>query len=70
MLEEFVNDKTADQSGNRIAMMIFPTEQMDAHEIKPLVASTGWDESKPEAMRRLDSFPRAVDGHKISGRQC
>jgi len=67
MLEEFVNDKTSDQSGNRIAMMIFPAEQMDAHEIKPLVTSTGWDEGKPEVVRKLEAFPNLAMGIKYQG---
>jgi signal transduction histidine kinase len=67
MLAGFVNEKQADQSGNRIAMMICPAEQMDAHEIKPFVASAGWGEGKPEVMRKLDNFPGLAMGIKYQG---
>jgi signal transduction histidine kinase len=67
MLEASVNDKTSDQGGNRIAMMIYPADQMDARDIKPVVASSGWGEGKPEVMRKLDSFPGLAMGIKYQG---
>jgi signal transduction histidine kinase len=67
MLEASVNQKTSDQGGNRIAMMIYPADQMDAHEIKPLVASAGWGEGKPEVMRRMDVFNGLAMGIKYQG---
>ena len=56
MLDSFLKEKS-EQGGNQIAMMIFPWEQMDAHEMKPFVASTGWGEGKPEVVRKLENFP-------------
>ena len=67
MLAGFVNEKQADQGGNRIAMMIYPAEQMDAHEIKPFVTSAGWGDGKPEVMRKLDNFPGLAMGIKYQG---
>jgi len=67
MLAGFVNEKQADQGGNRIAMMIYPAEQMDAHEIKPFVTSAGWGEGKPEVPRKLDNFPGLAMGIKYQG---
>jgi signal transduction histidine kinase len=67
MLEASVNQKTSDQGGNRIAMMIYPSEQMDAHDIKPLVASAGWGEGKPEVMRKMDIFTGLAMGIKYQG---
>jgi signal transduction histidine kinase len=67
MLDGFVNEKTNDQGGNRIALMLFPWEQMDAHEIKPYVASAGWGEGKPEVMRKLENFPGLGMGIKYQG---
>jgi len=67
MLDSFVNDKTADQGGNRIAMMIYPTDQMDMHEIKPLVVSTGWGDGSPEVKQRLENFPGLSMGIKYQG---
>jgi signal transduction histidine kinase len=67
MLERFVNDKTADQGGNRIAMIIYPTDQMDMNEIKPLVASTGWGDGKPEVKQKLENFPGLSMAIKYQG---
>jgi signal transduction histidine kinase len=67
MLDASVNQKTNDQGGNHIAMMIFPWEQMDAHQIKPMVASAGWGEGKPEVMRKLENFPGLGMGIKYQG---
>ena len=67
MLEASVNQKMSDQGGNRIAMMLFPAEQMDAHEIKPIVASAGWGEGKPEVTRKMDIFPGLAMGIKYQG---
>ena len=67
MLEASVNQKSSDQGGNRIAMMIYPAEQMDGHEIKPLVASVGWGEGKPEVTRKMDIFPGLAMGIKYQG---
>jgi signal transduction histidine kinase len=67
MLEASVNQKTSDQGGNRIAMMIYSADQMDAHDIKPLVASAGWGEGKPEVMRKMDIFNGLAMGIKYQG---
>ena len=60
MLEEFVNDRTRDQGGNRLAMMIYPANSPEGREIKPIVASTGWGDGKPEVMRKLDDAFRGL----------
>ena len=67
MLDDFVNDKTAEQGGNRIAMMLYPADQMDAHEIKAMLASAGWGEGKPEVSRKLEQFPGLALGIKYQG---
>jgi len=68
MLEEFVNDRTRDQGGNRLAMMIYPANSPEGHEIKPLVASTGWGDGKPEVMRKFDdAFQGLALGIKYQG---
>lgn len=54
MLEESVNDRSRDQGGNRLAMMIYPANLPEGHDIKPIAASTGWGEGKPEVMRKFD----------------
>src|SRR6267143_6089035 len=60
MLDDFVKEKNAEQSGNSRAMMIYRADQMDGHQIKPLVASAGWGEGEPEVMRKLDDVFRGL----------
>ncbi|MFN2576434.1 MAG: sensor histidine kinase [Pyrinomonadaceae bacterium] len=68
MIDDFVKEKGGDQSGNTRAMMIYRANQMDAHEIKPLVASAGWGDGKPEVTRNLDEvFHGLALGIKFQG---
>jgi signal transduction histidine kinase len=68
MLEEMVNQKSTDQSGNQIAMMIYPANTEMGHEIKLIAASSGWGEGKPEAMRKFDDvFGGLALGIKYQG---
>jgi len=68
MLDDFVKEKNSEQSGNSRAMMIYRADQMDAREIKPLVASAGWGEGKPEVTRKLDDVFRGLAlGVKFQG---
>jgi signal transduction histidine kinase len=68
MLEEMVNQKSTDQSGNQIAMLIYPANIEMGHEIKPIAASSGWGEGKPEAMRKFDDvFSGLALGIKYQG---
>ena len=67
MLESFVKDKTTEQGGNRIAMVIYPSEIPEGKEMKPLAASEGWDEGKPEVMKKLDVLQNLSMGIKYQG---
>jgi signal transduction histidine kinase len=69
MLEELATQKTTDQGGNPIAMMVYPTADFDSgHDIKPLAASAGWGDGKPEESRKLDDvFKGLVLGIKYEG---
>jgi signal transduction histidine kinase len=68
MLEEMVNQKSSDQSGNQIAMMIYPAHFEMGHEIKPIAASSGWGEGEPEVMRKFDDvFAGLALGIKYQG---
>ncbi len=68
MLEEMVNQKSSDQSGNQIAMMIYPANREMGHEIKPIAASSGWGDGKPEVMRKFDDvFGGLALGIKYQG---
>jgi signal transduction histidine kinase len=60
MLEEMVNQKSTDQGGNRLAMMIYPADTEMGREIKPLAVSTGWGEGKPEVSRKFDDVFRGL----------
>lgn len=52
MLNEALKDKSSDQSGNGLAMIVYHSDP-DMREIMPLAASAGW-EAKPEVSRKLD----------------
>ncbi len=68
MLEEMVNEKSTDQSGNQIAMMIYPAEYEGKDEMKAIAVSTGWGEGKPEVMRKFDNvFGGLALGIKYQG---
>jgi len=68
MLDDFIKKKNAEQSGNSLALMIYPADQMDAREVKPMVASTGWGEGSPEVGRKLDEvFHGLALGIKFQG---
>ncbi|HXT63557.1 MAG TPA: HAMP domain-containing sensor histidine kinase [Pyrinomonadaceae bacterium] len=53
MLNEALKDKSTDQSGNGVAMIVYHSDPSDMHEIMPLAATAGW-EAKPEVSRKLD----------------
>jgi signal transduction histidine kinase len=53
MLKDAVDARSRDQSGNQIAMMIYPTDYEGRGEMKPLAMTAGW-EGKPEVGRRFE----------------
>jgi len=68
MLEEAVNNRMQDQGGNRLAMMIYPANTPEGHDIQPFVASTGWGDGKPEVMKKFeDAFQGLAMGIKYQG---
>ena len=68
MLEESINQKLSEQGGNRLTMMVYPADMDMGHEVKPLAASSGWDEGKPEVTRKLDDVFRGLAlGIKFQG---
>src|SRR6185369_14616800 len=68
MLAEIVSEKANDRSGNQIAMMVYPTDYEGRTEIKPLVATAGWGEGKPEVARKFENgFPGLSLGIKFKG---
>jgi len=68
MLEEMVSQKSTDQGGNRSAIMIYPTDSEMGKEIKPVAATAGWGEGKPEVTRKFDDVFRGLSlGIKYQG---
>lgn len=68
MLKEVVDARSSDQSGNQIAMMIYPMDYEGKGEIKPLAMTSGWGEGKPEVSRRFDAvFGGLMLGMKFQG---
>ncbi len=68
ILDEMVSQKSTDQGGNRLAMMIYPADMEMGKEIKPLAVSAGWGEGKPEVTRKFDDVFRGLAlGIKFQG---
>jgi signal transduction histidine kinase len=68
MLEELITEKMSDQGGNPLAMMVYPADMDMGHEVKPLAASAGWGEGKPEVSRNFDGVFRGLAlGIKFQG---
>jgi len=67
ILDEMVSQKSTDQGGNRLAMMIYPADMEMGKEIKPLAVSAGWGEGKPEVTRKFDDFRGLAMGIKFQG---
>ena len=67
-LEEAVKQKSDDEGGNKLALVIYPIDGEGGMEMKPFVASTGWREGKPEVSRKLDDVFRGLGmGIKFQG---
>jgi signal transduction histidine kinase len=68
ILDEMVSQKSTDQGGNRLAMMIYPADVEMGKEVKPLAVSAGWGEGKPEVSRKFDDVFRGLAlGIKFQG---
>src|SRR5256714_2800134 len=60
MLAGSVNDKSKDQTGNQLAMMIYRSDTPEGKDLKPIVTTAGWDEGKPEVTRKMDDVFRGL----------
>ena len=60
VIQEMVKQKSTDQGGNQIAMMVYPVNMEMWDEVKPLAVSGGWGEGKPEVFRKLDDVFRGL----------
>ncbi|MGH9908242.1 MAG: sensor histidine kinase, partial [Pyrinomonadaceae bacterium] len=67
MLDELISQKVTEE-GERLAMMVYPADDLGGHEDKPLAASAGWSNGKPEVTRKLDDVFRGMAlGIKFQG---
>jgi two-component sensor histidine kinase len=60
MLADSLNEKSKDETGNKLAMMIYRADGSEGSELKPFVATAGWDKGKPEVMRKMDDVFRGL----------
>lgn len=67
MLNEAVKKKNSEPGGNKIAVIVYRSNQMDMGDLKPF-ASVGWDSGKPEVTRKFDDIFRGLSmGVKFQG---
>ena len=59
-LDEQVNQKFTDQGGNPLAMIVYPADTEMGRDMKPLAASAGWGDGKPEVIRKFDDAFRGL----------
>lgn len=68
MIDEVLAEKQVEQGGNPVAMMAFLGDPEGMSEMKPIAASDGWGEGKPEVTRKLDGpFQGITLGIKFQG---
>jgi signal transduction histidine kinase len=68
MLDELITKNLTEEKGERLAMMVYPSDDDGAREDKPIVASAGWGKGKPEISRKLDDVFRGLAlGIKFQG---
>jgi signal transduction histidine kinase len=68
VLDEMVSEKSNDQGGNPRALMIYAPDPEMGKEIKPLAATAGWGDGKPEVVRKFDDgFRPLAMGIKYQG---
>lgn len=60
--------KSKDEGGNKLALMIYPVDPDGGKEMKPMATTAGWGEGKPEVIRKLDDVFRGFGlGIKYQG---
>ena len=66
VIQEMVKQKSTDQGGNKLAMIVYPAA-MEWDDVKPLAVTGGW-QGKPEVSRKLDDAFRGLSlGIKYQG---
>jgi signal transduction histidine kinase len=59
-LDEMVAQKSSDQGGTPLAMLIYSADTEMGKEMKPLANTAGWGEGKPEVSRKFDDVFRGL----------
>jgi signal transduction histidine kinase len=68
MLGDQVNQRTTEQGGNPMAMIIYPSEMDGDHDTKPMTTTAGWGDGKPEVIKKMDDAFRGLTlGIKFQG---
>ena len=68
MLDDLITQNLTEEKGERLAMMVYPSDDEGPREDKPIVASAGWGKGKPEVSRKLDDVFRGLAlGIKFQG---
>ena len=60
VIQEMVKQKSTNQGGYQLAMMVYPVNTEMWEDVKPLAVSGGWGEGKPEVSRKLDDVFRGL----------
>jgi signal transduction histidine kinase len=67
-LDDLIARKATEEGGNRLAMMVYPTESEGGNASKVLASSAGWTAGNPEVSRNLDDVFRGMTlGIKFQG---
>jgi signal transduction histidine kinase len=67
VIQELVKQKSTDQGGNQLAMIVYPANLESWDDVKPLAVTSGW-QGKPEVSRKLDDAFRGLSlGIKYQG---
>jgi signal transduction histidine kinase len=68
VLKELVTQKVVEEGGNPLAIMIYSADSEMGREVKPLAATAGWGEGKPEVSHRFEDVFRGLAlGIKFQG---
>jgi signal transduction histidine kinase len=60
VIQEMVKQKSTDQGGNQLAMIVYPANTEMWDDVKPLAVTGGWGQGKPEVSRKLDDAFRGL----------
>jgi len=68
LLEELVAQKTTEDRGNKLALVVYPSDDEGGDIDAPFAASSGWTKGNPEVTRKLDEVFHGLSlGIKFQG---